>query len=78
MRHKLIAIFVLCIPLVASSTNLTENQRVLHLLNRIAFGPRPGDVERVRKMGIDKYVDRQLHPERIDNSSAETLLILTA
>ncbi|MBW8863119.1 MAG: DUF1800 domain-containing protein, partial [Acidobacteria bacterium] len=29
---------------------------IAHLLNRIAFGPRPGDVERVRAMGIDRYV----------------------
>src|SRR5580704_18208617 len=58
------------IPLSArpSRSPLTEDQKVLHLLNRIAFGPRPGDVERVRKMGIDKYIDQQLHPERIDDS----------
>src|SRR4029453_9516985 len=30
-----------------------------------AFGPRPGDVERVRAIGIDRYIDQQLHPERV-------------
>jgi uncharacterized protein (DUF1800 family) len=37
----------------------------LHVLNRLAFGPRPGDVERVMKMGVDRYIDEQLHPEMI-------------
>jgi uncharacterized protein (DUF1800 family) len=37
----------------------------LHVLNRLAFGPRPGDIERVMNMGIDSYIDQQLHPETI-------------
>src|SRR5262249_41935256 len=53
---------------------LTEDQRVLHLLNRIGFGPRPGDVERVKRMGIDKYIDRQLHPDRIDDQGMQARL----
>ena len=44
------------------------DQKVLHLLNRIAYGPRPGDVQRVEAMGIDRYIDEQLHPERIAES----------
>ena len=44
-------------------TALGEEQRILHLLNRAGFGPRPGDVERVRKIGFDKYLEDQLHPE---------------
>jgi uncharacterized protein (DUF1800 family) len=35
------------------------------VLNRIAFGPRAGDVERVRAMGVDRYIDQQLHPEHL-------------
>ncbi len=50
---------------------LTEEQRILHALNRLGFGARPGDVERVRAMGIERYVEQQLHPERIDDSVAE-------
>ena len=38
---------------------------VAHVLNRVAYGPRPGDVERVRRIGVDAYIDEQLHPERI-------------
>lgn len=42
---------------------LTEDQKILHLLNRAGFGPRPGDVERVRQMGLEKYLNQQLLPE---------------
>ena len=44
------------------------------VLNRIAFGPRPGDFERVQKMGIDAYIDEQLNPESIDDSALEQKL----
>jgi uncharacterized protein (DUF1800 family) len=41
------------------------DKAIVHVLNRIAFGPRPGDVERVRAIGVDRYIDQQLHPERV-------------
>ncbi len=53
---------------------LTEEQKIVHLLNRTGFGVRPGDVERVRAMGIEKYIDQQLHPERINDSATEARL----
>jgi Uncharacterized protein conserved in bacteria len=43
--------------------------QVVHTLNRITFGATAGDVERVRAIGIDRYIDQQLHPERIDDSA---------
>src|SRR5688572_6565708 len=49
-------------------------QDITHLLNRIAFGPRPGDVERVKDIGIERYLDAQFHPERIDDKSMEARL----
>ena len=49
-------------------------QNIQHLLNRIAFGPRPRDVQAVADAGIDKYLERQLHPERIDDASVQTRL----
>src|SRR5437764_13939667 len=58
----------------SSIKGLTENQKILHLLNRTGFGARPGDVERVKRMGIDKYLDLQLHPDRIDDSAIEARL----
>jgi uncharacterized protein (DUF1800 family) len=50
-------------------TELTEDQAILHAINRLAYGPRPGDVERVREMGLEKWIDQQLHPEKIDDSA---------
>jgi uncharacterized protein (DUF1800 family) len=45
-----------------------------HLLNRIAFGPRPGDIERVQQLSREKYFEQQLHPERIEDNSVEERL----
>jgi uncharacterized protein (DUF1800 family) len=39
--------------------------QALHVLNRLAYGPRPGDVERVAQMGVQRWIDQQLHPETI-------------
>ena len=44
---------------------LPNDKKTLHALNRLTFGPRPGDVEAVRKMGLKKWVDLQLHPSQI-------------
>ncbi|MGH9591578.1 MAG: DUF1800 family protein, partial [Bryobacteraceae bacterium] len=44
---------------------LTKDQEILHALDRLTFGPRPGDVEVVKKLGLKKWIDVQLHPERI-------------
>jgi uncharacterized protein (DUF1800 family) len=49
----------------------TADQQVRHVLSRLTFGARPGDVEKVRAMGVDRWIDLQLHPDRIDNSAAE-------
>jgi uncharacterized protein (DUF1800 family) len=57
-----------------ASKALTQDQKILHLLNRAGFGPRPGDVERVKKLGIDKYLDLQLHPERINDATVDAHL----
>jgi uncharacterized protein (DUF1800 family) len=53
---------------------LSEDQKILHLLNRVTFGPRPGDIDRVKRMGIDRFLDEQLHPEAIDDSELEKRL----
>ena len=44
---------------------LDRNSHALHAVERLTFGPRPGDVEAVRRLGVKKWVDLQLHPERI-------------
>ena len=45
-----------------------EDRTVVHVLNRVAFGARPGDVERIRQLGIRQYIDAQLNPDRIPDS----------
>jgi uncharacterized protein (DUF1800 family) len=53
---------------------MDEQKRALHALNRLAFGPRPGDVERVSAMGVDKWIDQQLHPSKIDDHALDSRL----
>ena len=47
---------------------------ILHVLNRLTFGPRPGDTDDVRASGIDAFIERQLHPARIDDGDMEQKL----
>jgi len=54
------------------NTPLSDGQKVLQLLNRITFGPRPGDVERARQMGLEAFLDEQLHPDEIDDAAIES------
>jgi hypothetical protein len=44
---------------------LPVDRQILHVLNRLTFGPAPGDVEQVRRIGVDAWIDQQLHPERV-------------
>jgi len=53
---------------------LTENERVLHALSRFTFGPRPGDLERVREIGLDQWFELQLHPATMDFSDLDQRL----
>ncbi|HXG86210.1 MAG TPA: DUF1800 domain-containing protein [Pyrinomonadaceae bacterium] len=86
--YKFAAAFVLSAmlaPVFSTSANaqtmtksnakaLTEDQKILHVLNRLGFGARPGDVERVKSIGIDKYIERQLNPNSIDDAATEAKL----
>lgn len=56
------------------SSPLTEEQRILHVLNRLGYGPRPGDVERVKAMGLAAYLRQQLHPEAIPDPAVDQKL----
>ena len=59
---------------VSSEVARSSDAAIVHVLNRIAFGPRAGDVERVRALGVDRYVDQQLHPERLADSAMSARL----
>jgi uncharacterized protein (DUF1800 family) len=47
---------------------------VLHVLNRVGFGPTPGEVERVQQLGLAAYIEQQLHPERLADKALEARL----
>jgi uncharacterized protein (DUF1800 family) len=52
-------------------TPLTQQERALHALNRFTFGPRPGEIEAVEKMGLQRWFFQQLQPQTIDDSAFE-------
>jgi uncharacterized protein (DUF1800 family) len=55
-------------------TALTTDESTLHALNRLGYGPRPGDIERIRKMGLEKWVEQQLHPDSMSDSELDERL----
>jgi len=84
-QKHLVPLTVLCLGLSASvlvsakkkpaaSHVLDEQKRALHALNRLTFGPRAGEVERVAAIGVDKWIEQQLHPEKIEDHAVEARL----
>jgi uncharacterized protein (DUF1800 family) len=61
-------------PQAAPIPPLTEQQKIVHALNRLGYGPRPGDVERVAAVGLDQYIRQQFHPESIPDDAVEKKL----
>ena len=55
-------------------TELSADEAVLHALNRLAYGPRPGDVERVKQLGLANWIDQQLNPNSIDDKALDAHL----
>ncbi len=55
---------------------IQRQERVLHVLNRFTFGPRPGDVAAVERMGVQRWFEQQLNPDSIDDSALEARLAL--
>ena len=68
--------------LALPASPLSEHERVLHVLNRLGYGPRPADVARVREMGVAAYLEQQLDPGRPPNAALSEALagydVLTA
>ncbi len=70
--HALIACTVLAAPAArGQQPPLTPHDSALHALNRLAYGPRPGDVDRVATFGVMHWIDAQLHPDRIADPELE-------
>ena len=58
----------------AAAADASEQKRAVHALNRLAFGPRPGDVQQVMAMGVDRWIDQQLQPGKISDDAVESRL----
>ncbi len=58
----------------ATARPLTEEERASHALNRLTFGPKPGDLERIQAIGVKKWIEMQLNPEKIDDSLLDARL----
>jgi len=87
VRFGSLVLFLLCLSLAIAAPQLlakkkdksadagsTEQKRAVQALNRLTFGPRPGDVQQVMAMGVDRWIDLQLHPEKIPDSAVEARL----
>jgi uncharacterized protein (DUF1800 family) len=74
MAPRLLKIFAACCVIALALTNAAladsppSDAQIIHILNRMAFGPTPADVAHVKAIGIDRYIDEQLHPDRIAES----------
>ena len=60
-------------PDLRSAPEARTTRQAEHALNRLAFGARPGDVERVLRIGVDRWIEQQLHPERIADRTFATI-----
>jgi uncharacterized protein (DUF1800 family) len=56
-------------PKSARVPRLTEDQRIAHVLSRLTFGVKTGDIERVRALGIEAFIKQQLEWDAIDDSA---------
>jgi uncharacterized protein (DUF1800 family) len=58
----------------SAAAQMDQRKRAVHALNRLTFGPRPGDVDHVMAIGVDKWIDQQLHPGKIDDRALDARL----
>jgi uncharacterized protein (DUF1800 family) len=61
-------------PATRATPTAVQQADFAHLLNRITYGPRPGDLEQAAQLGWDQFIERQLNPETIDDSRLEQQL----
>jgi uncharacterized protein (DUF1800 family) len=69
---SLISVITLIQPQVLKAEEIPAQLKALHVLNRLGFGPRPGDIDRVNAMGVEQYIHQQLFPETIAEPSQLT------
>ncbi|MEO8946607.1 MAG: DUF1800 domain-containing protein [Gemmatimonadaceae bacterium] len=61
-------------PLADTPREMTSEQQVRQVVNRLTFGPRPGDYQRMRAIGVDRWIGEQLAPDAIRDEQAEQFL----
>jgi uncharacterized protein (DUF1800 family) len=61
-------------PTTDAGRELTADQQVLQALNRLTFGPRPGEAAAVREVGVDRWIARQLDPQSIDDRETDAFI----
>jgi uncharacterized protein (DUF1800 family) len=59
----------------ATAPSVSGERQIIHALSRLTYGARPGDVERVRAMGVSAWIDRQLRPRTVDDSATDRALV---
>ncbi|HTC20500.1 MAG TPA: DUF1800 family protein, partial [bacterium] len=65
------AMLALPLPSLAGTTPLTYQQKCIHLLDRLTYGPKPGDLARIYHLGPKAFIEEQLNPDSIDDSQCE-------
>lgn len=69
MKLRLLLAVLIFAPTVAyAAPEYTAEDKITHVLNRLTFGARPGDEEKVRSMGVQAFIDAQLNPGSIPES----------
>src|SRR2546423_10543542 len=53
---------------------LPADQQIIQALNRLTFGAKPGDMLKVRSIGLDNWIDRQLHPDKINDDATNAFI----
>ena len=77
MRKTPVLALCAILALAAPQPALSPDQKAAHAISRLTFGARPGDLEQVRELGLDHWIDQQLHPESIpENPDLEKRLVL--
>lgn len=59
---------------ILAPSTLSQEQQIVHVLDRLGYGARPGEVERVRTAGLSAWIERQLEPSRIPDEAVERAL----
>jgi uncharacterized protein (DUF1800 family) len=59
----------------ATAPSVSGERQIIHALSRLTYGARPGDVERVRAVGVSAWIDRQLRPRTVDDSATDRALV---